>query len=149
MKSKKTKVGELEIKSSFLFGNRKKPIWAWIENNYYTGKKNNIVLNINFKPEEAWVIDMLYTNLINKLDRDTLVNIENVNFDVDIVKDSTLKMNINYYKLFINIETAKTDFGEVIDSLHRAIMRSVTTFKPVFKKKNLDRFKLRAVAELL
>jgi len=147
----KIKIGEIKIKIPHYFGPRfgtqKKPIWAYLEKNYWTDQKTMCVLNINFNEDEAYIALMLYERLRKKYIGDIEVSIQNAKVYISTSpKEGFAK---RYYKLFINLDPEKNSIDKVVADIDDTLMRSVTTFKTNISEKKLDRFKLKAVAELL
>jgi len=146
-KKKKTKIGELKVNSPAYFGFSKRPIWAWVENNYWTDGKNAIVINVNFNKQNELIASMLYSELL-KIQKKG-INVDLHDTCIHLRGHNNSNYQKIYYKLFINIDPSIIGMDYVINKIHNVVIQSTTEFKHRICDDKLEKFKSRAVAELL
>ena len=148
-KRSKMKIGELNTELPYCYS-RKKPVWAYFENNYWTGNKTMCVLNINFKSDEFERLGMFIDTLINLKLKGVEIDANDVNLFLSTKRfgkqESYMK---RYYKVFINVDIAVTTIQTVLKELNKAILKSVTTFDIKINDKKIEPLIDKGMVEMI
>ena len=154
MKTTKRKIGNLKMNIPFM-GRINKPIWIYVQNNYWTGDEPKWVLNINFRKDEQYLLSMFAmafqkSGFFKNYFPDTqLVNIDLTDKLPEDSKGYGNKWVKSYYKLFITIDPKDTDIEDFIDEFNGILKRSVTTMKLDLDNLDMDSYKSEVVADLI
>jgi len=148
IKTKKKKMGTLCINSP-TSGKVNKSIWAYAANNYFTGNKTMITLNINFRQDERSLMNMFMGVLYDDdyIRNNSYFNSRNIAVTYGYKNNNDCVRK--YIKIFINIDPNEVSIEDFFNEIDSKLKKSITTFKTKMRSEDLDEFKSNIVAELI